>query len=68
MFVNLVATVAMSYKVLTEAVEQYRTEERSLTGAAAAAGVAPEELAAELRSQGVPLREDDAGVATTTRY
>lgn len=59
---------AMSYKVLTEAVEQYRTEERSLSGAAAAAGVSPSELASELRSQGVAIRDEDAAAGTTTRY
>lgn len=58
----------MSYKVLNAAVEQYRTQEQSLTGAAAAAGVSPTELAAELRSQGVSLRESDEAFATTTRY
>ena len=59
---------AMSYKVLNAAVEQYRTQEQSLAGAAAAAGVSTTELAAELRSQGVSLRESDEAFATTTRY
>lgn len=58
----------MSYKVLNDAVEQYRTQEDSLTVTAAAAGVSPSELADELRSQGVALREEDAAAATATRY
>lgn len=59
---------AMSYKVLNDAVEQYRTQEQSLATAAATAGVSQSELADELRSQGVSLREEDAASGTTTRY
>lgn len=58
----------MTYKVLTEAVEQYRTQERSLTAVAAEAGVSTDELAAELRSEGVSLRDEDKTGATSTRY
>jgi transposase-like protein len=58
----------MSYKVLNDAVEQYRTDEQNLADAAAAAGVSPTELAAELRRQGVSLRESDEASATATRY
>jgi len=58
----------MSYKLLTEAVKQYEANESSLSAAAATAGVSPAELASELRSQGVALREEDEALATTTRY
>lgn len=57
----------MSHTDLTEAVEQYRTQERSLKSAAAEAGVSTEELSDELRSQGVSLRDEDDTGGTSTR-
>jgi len=57
----------MSHIDLTEAVEQYRTEDRSLKSIAAEANVSEEELADELRSQGVSLREEDDTGGTSTR-
>jgi len=59
---------AMTYKVLDDAVELYRTRELGLSAAAARAGVSSSELAAELRSNGVALRDGDDEIATTTRY
>jgi len=58
----------MSYKPLTEAVEMYRTGDASLKTAADEAGVSTEELAAELRSKGVELADEDQGAVATTRY
>lgn len=57
----------MGYMDLTEAVEQYRTEDRSLESIAAEASVSKEELVDELRSQGVSLRDEDDTGGTTTR-
>lgn len=57
----------MSHIDLTEAVEQYRTQERSLKSAAAEASVSTEELSDELRSQGVSLRDEDDTSGTSTR-
>ena len=58
----------MTYKPLTEAVDLYRSGEASLKQAADEAGVSSEELAAELRSEGVELADEDQGAVATTRY
>lgn len=57
----------MTYKSLTEAVELYKDGE-SLAAAAAQEGVSPDELASELRSNGIELREDAEAAVTSTRY
>ena len=58
----------MTYTPLTESVEMYRTTDMSLSQIAARAGVEKEELASELRSQGITLREEDQDdVGQTTR-
>lgn len=58
----------MTYTPLSKSVERYQTSELSLSQIAARAGVDEDELAEELRSRGISLREEDEGaVATTTR-
>ena len=57
----------MTYKSLTDAVELYKDGE-SLSAAAAHDGVSTDELASELRSQGIELREDAETAGTATRY
>lgn len=57
----------MTYKTLTESVELYK-DGASLEEAAADAGVSTDELAAELRSQGVELRSESGAAVTSTRY
>jgi len=58
----------MSYKPLTEAVDVYRSGDASLAQAAAEVGVSTEEFAAELRSRGIELLNEDQSAVTTTRY
>jgi len=58
----------MTYKPLGKSVELYRTGECSLTQAASRAGVSVDELASELRSRGIALRDGDRDTVTSTRY
>jgi hypothetical protein len=51
-----------------ESVDLYRSGELGLARAAAQAGVSANDLALELRSRGVVLREEDQTAATSTRY
>lgn len=57
----------MTYKSLTESVELYN-DGTSLAAAAAHDGVSTDELAAELRSRGIELRDDAEAAVTSTRY
>jgi predicted HTH domain antitoxin len=57
----------MTYKSLTESIALYKDGE-SLAAAAAHDGVSTEELASELRSRGIELRDDAEAAVTTTRY
>jgi len=57
----------MTYKNLDEPVEQYK-DGASLEAVAADAGVAVDELTAELRSRGVQLRNENQTAVTSTRY
>lgn len=58
----------MTYKPLGKSVELYRSGECSLAQAASRAGVSADELAGELRSRGIALRDGDQDTATSTRY
>lgn len=55
----------MTYKTLTDSVEMYK-DGHSLEAAAAHDGVSVDELAKELRSRGVELRDETP--VTSTRY
>ena len=68
MTMGAVCPTAMTYTPLSESVELYRTTELSLSQIASRAGVSEDELTSELRASGVPLRSEDQGTATTTRY
>ena len=59
----------MSYRSLTATLTLYRGGTLSLEEAAKQSGVPPVKLAAELRSRGIPVREDpqaDVTERTTT--
>jgi predicted HTH domain antitoxin len=58
----------MIHGTFEEAVDLYRSGELDLARAAARAGVSADDLALELRSRGVILREDDQPAVTSTRY
>ncbi|MEF8819409.1 MAG: UPF0175 family protein [Haloferacaceae archaeon] len=58
----------MTHGTFEEAVELYRSGELGLARAAARAGVSANDLALELRSRGVVLREADQTAVTSTRY
>lgn len=53
----------MPLQSLTTALTLYRGTSLTLDQAATHAGITAEELAAQLRSQGVPVREDDPSTA-----
>ena len=58
----------MTHGTFEEPVELYRSGELGLARAAARAGVSTSDLALELRSRGVVLREEDQTAVTSTRY
>lgn len=58
----------MTHGNFEEPIEQYRSGELGLARAAARAGVSADDLALELRSRGIVLREEDQTAVTSTRY
>lgn len=58
----------MTHEPFEESVELYRSGEFGLARAAAHSGISASDLALELRSRGVVLREEDQTAVTSTRY